>query len=171
MIEISEAHDESFRIDNDNTADWALRTISSDLAERDRLIKIAEDQIIALQEQITALNEQYDNKTKFLKSCLAEYFATVPHKSTKTQETYKLLSGSLVMKKPSTKINHNDDNLLCYLHANNSEEFIKTKESVDWAEFKKHLTIVDGKVVDTDLGIEVEACTIEDVPASFNIKF
>ena len=54
-----EEYDESFRIDNDNTADWALRTISSELAERDRLIKIAEDQITALQEQITALNEKY----------------------------------------------------------------------------------------------------------------
>lgn len=171
MIEIIEAHDESFKIDNDNAADWALRTISSELEERDRLIAIAKDQIASLQEHINVLNEQYDNKTKFLKSCLAEYFMKVPHKETKTQETYKLLSGSLVMKKPSTKINHNDDNLLCYLHANNSEEFIKTKESVDWAEFKKHLTIVDGKVVDTDLGIEVEACSVEDVPASFDIKF
>ena len=30
---------------------------------------------------------------------------------------------------------------------------------------------IDGKVVDTDLGIEVEACSVEDVPASFDIKF
>lgn len=171
MIEIIEAHDESFRIDNDNTADWALRTISSELAERDRLIKIAEDQIAELQEQITALNEKYNNKTKFLKSCLAEYFATVPHKSTKTQESYKLLSGSLVLKKESQKIVHDDEKLIAYLKANDGEDFIKIKESVDWAGFKKSLSIVGNDVVDTELGCIVEACSVEDVPASFDIKF
>ena len=51
--------------------------------------------------------------------------------------------------------------------------FIKVKESVDWAEFKKHLTISEnGDVIDISLGtvIDTDICGVEEVPASFDIK-
>ncbi len=165
---------ESFSITDDKLADWALRKIKDEEEERDRLIEIANDQIAELNFKISQINDRYNEKTKFLKSHLAGYFATVPHKETKTQESYKLLSGSLIMKKASTKIVHDDDKLLEYLDANAGEEYIKTKRSVDWAEFKKNLTITNnGEVVDTELGIVIptDTCTIEEIPASFDIKF
>ena len=165
--------DESFSITDDKLADWAIRKIKEEEAERDRLINIANDQIAELNIRINQLETQCENKTKFLKGHLAIYFGTVPHKKTKTQESYKLLSGSLVMKKATTKINHNDDELLTYLQANDGEDYIKIKKSVDWAEFKKNLVIQDGQVIDKELGIVIDSniCSVEDVPASFDIKF
>ena len=81
------------------------------------------------------------------------YFETVPSKETKTQKSYKLLAGTLVFKKPTTKIVHNDDKLLEYLEENDGKDYIKLKKSIDWAEFKKTLTVSDtGEVVDTELG-------------------
>ena len=165
--------DESFSITDDKLADWALRKIKDEEAERDRLINIANDQIAELNIRINQLETQCENKTKFLKGHLATYFGTVPHKETKTQESYKLLSGSLVMKKATTKIIHDDDGLLDYLQANDGEDYIKIKKSVDWAEFKKNLVIQDGQVIDKELGIVIDSkiCSVEDVPASFDIKF
>lgn len=165
--------DESFTITDDKLADWAVRKIKEEEAERDRLISIANDQIAELNLRISQLESQCNNKTSFLKSHLQQYFTTVPHKETKTQESYKLLSGSLVMKKSGIKIIHDDDKLLAYLEANDGADYIKTKKSIDWAEFKKNLTISDGKIVDTELGtiIDPSICSIEDVPASFDIKF
>ena len=96
------------------------------------------------------------------------YFETVPSKETKTQKSYKLLSGTLVFKKPSQKINHDDEKLLEFL---DGTEFIKVKKSIDWAEYKKVLTISDSEVIDSETGEIVEACTVEDVPASFTIKY
>lgn len=163
--------DESFSITDDKLADWALRKIKEEEAERDRLINIANDQIAELNLRINQLETQCENKTKFLKGHLAIYFGTVPHKETKTQESYKLLSGSLVMKKAGTKIIHDDDALLAYLVASSQPEYIKVKKSVDWAEYKKNLGIEGRDVIDLDTGEIIKACSVEDVPASFDIKF
>lgn len=166
-------NDQSFRIDNDKLADWAIRKLAEEDKERNRLITLAQEQIEDLEARIEEINHYYDNRSKFLKGHLQAYFTTVPHKQTKTQETYKLLSGSLVMKKQTSRINHNDEKLLSYLEENDGEIYIKLKKSVDWAEFKKNLVIQDGKVIDKELGtvMDNDVCSVEDVPASFDIKF
>lgn len=162
----------NFVIDNDKKADWAITQIKEAETERDRLVALAEEQIEDLKTCIENIKTKCDNDTAYLRSLLDQYFRTVPHKSTKTQETYKLLSGTLVFKKPSVKIAHDDERLLEYLKANDGAEFIKVKESIDWARFKSELTITDsGEVVDTGLGIVVDGCHVEDVPASFSIKY
>lgn len=166
--------EESFKIDNDKTADWAIAQIKAAETERDRLITLAQEQITDLQDRIRELTDKCNSDTAYLKSMLAMYFDTVQTKETKTQKTYKLLSGSLVFKKPSVKINHDDDALIAYLKETDGADFIKVKESVDWAEFKKQLTISDaGEIIDTELGTIVpeNVCSLEEVPASFNIKY
>lgn len=160
--------EESFKIENDKTADWAIAQIQEAEAERDRLVALAESQIDDLNNKIEELKTKCENDTKYLKGCLAMYFETVPSKETKTQKSYKLLSGTLVFKKPSQKINHDDEKLLEFL---DGTEFIKVKKSIDWAEYKKVLTISDSEVIDSETGEIVEACTVEDVPASFTIKY
>jgi phage host-nuclease inhibitor protein Gam len=165
---------EDFKVTDDKTADWALTKIHEAEDERDRLIALAEAQVEDLKNKIEDLKNKCENETGFLKSSLYEYFGTVKSKETKTQKTYKLLAGTLVFKKPSVKINHDDEALLNYLSENDGEDFIKIKKSIDWAEFKKTLTISDnGEVIDTELGtvIPTDACSVEEVPASFTVKF
>lgn len=167
--------EDTFKITNDQTADWAVTQIHEAEEERDRLVALALNQIEELKVKIEDLNTKCDNDTAFLKSCLFEYFGTVKHKETKTQESYKLLSGSLIFKKPSVKIAHNDDALIQYLENNDGADYIKIKKTVDWAEFKKQLAISDdgGAVIDKELGVVLseEICSVEEVPASFNIKY
>lgn len=161
--------EETFKIENDKTADWAITQIHEAEVERDRLIAIAEEQIKDLTDRIEELKSKCDNETKYLRSCLAMYFETVNTKETKTQKSYKLLSGTLVFKKPAVKIVHDDEKLLDYLKGT---EFIKIKRSIDWAEFKKDLMITEDRhVVDTITGAIVEACSVEDIPGSFSIKY
>ena len=166
--------EETFKITNDQTADWAITQIHEAEEERDRLTALALNQIEELKTKIEELNAKCDNDTAFLKSCLFEYFGTIKPKETKTQKSYKLLSGSLIFKKPSSKIVHDDDKLIEYLENNDGCDFIKIKKSVDWAEFKKNLEISDnGEVINTGLGVVLaeEICSVEEVPASFNIKY
>ena len=164
---------ETFTVKDDNTADWALRAIRDDEAERDRLIAIANHQIEELNAQIEEIREKYDRKTAFLKACLAMYMNDVPHKETKTQETYQLLTGKLVLKKASQKMVPNDEALVKYLETEKCSELIKVIRKPDWATVKKSLTIMDGDVVNTMTGevIDPTIIAIEDVPASFDIKF
>lgn len=163
---------ETFSIKDDNTADWALRVIRDNEAERDRLISIAKSQIDELNEQIDEITKKYNNKSAFLKGHLAMYMQNVPHKETKTQESYQLLSGKLILKKANQTMVPNDDTIIKYLKDGGLSEYIKVKESLNWAELKKSLTISDGSVVNTLTGeiIGPDVIEIKDVPASFEIK-
>lgn len=160
--------EENFTINNDNSADWAVQQIKEAEEERDRLITLAQNQIAELQDRIIGLTNKCDNETKYLKSCLAQYFETVKTKETKTQKSYKLLSGTLVLKKPGEKIEHDDEALLEWLE---DTEYIKIKKSVDWAEYKKKLTIQDNLVIDTETGEVVECCKVVPTSGSFDIKY
>jgi len=164
--------DEGFSIKDDKLAEWALKKIAENNQEKERLISIAKAEIEELQAKIEELNTQYDNKNEFLKYHLLNYFNTVPHKSTKTQESYKLLSGSLVMKKPTIKIKKPDDNLLLDILSlvDHEGKYIELVKKPKWAEFKKTLAINGNQVVDENGEILVNIET-EDVPASFDIKF
>lgn len=160
--------EETFKIENDKTADWAVRQIHEAELERDRLITLAEEQIKDLNDRIDEFKNKCDNDTAYLRSLLATYFETVKSKETKTQKSYKLISGTLVYKKPSTKINHDDEKLIKAL---DGTEFVEIKKSLKWGEYKKNLIVSDNDVIDTTTGEVIEGCTVEDVPASFNIKY
>lgn len=159
---------EQFTIENDKMADWAIEQIKEKEEERDRLISLAQEKIKDLQDKIQEVTDKCEQSTAFLKMSLHSYFANVPHKKTKTQESYQLVSGKLVYKLPSTKINHDDEALIEWL---SNTEYVETKKSLKWGEYKKNLQVTDGKVIDTETGEVVEACTIEEVPGKLEIKY
>lgn len=162
---------EVFRVIDDDSADWALQKVREDTFEKERIIKIAENKIKELEAEIEEIERTYERKTSFLKSCLFDYFNTVEHRKTKTQESYKLFSGSLVMKKPSSKIVKEDEILIQYFIDNEMTDFIKVTKSPKWAEYKKRLKINGDNVIDTETGEIVDAVSIEQVPQKFDIKF
>ena len=163
---------EGFTIDNDQKANWAIKKIREEIAEADRLkaIIIAERESLAEKEK--AIDEKLDNETKYLKGLLFRYFESVKHKETKTQETYKLLDGSLVFKKPSVKIvkPESDDQLVSYLEQG-QPDLIDTIKKPRWGEFKKNLTLTDdGEVVDMATGEKLDFVKTEEDPGSFDVK-
>lgn len=96
-----------WRITDDGCADWACRKIAEEKTELDRITALGESQIEKIQQRIDAAQRRYENGTRFLTGKLAEYFETVPHKTTKTKHSYRLLSGELVegvqiIEKPDT---------------------------------------------------------------------
>ena len=170
VLEQPEDTEKSFSITDDNTADWALKKIAEERKEVERLKALAEQQIEEIELKIKHLEETTERKTAFLKGCLAQYFETVPHKATKTQESYKLLSGSLVFKLPKQTMVKDDAKLLEYFRQNGMEEYIKTEEKPVWGEYKKLLSIVDGQVVDTVTGEVVDVVKVEEEPGKFDVK-
>lgn len=162
---------EGYAIMNDNEADYALEQIAQAKEEYDRLTAIADEKISELKAKKDQLQESYDKKVAYYRFKLQQFFETVPHKETKTQESYKLLSGSLVKKKAAQKIVNNDENsLISWLKSNGEESYIKTEEKVSWGEFKKNLSIVDGVVVNNLSGEVVDCVSIEETEESFDIK-
>lgn len=167
-----ETEQEGFVIDNDQKASWALKIIKAETDEAGRLMQIADSQIEELVNKKMEIKEKLDHKTGYLKSLLYRYFETVQHKETKTQESYKLLDGQLVFKKPSVKILKPEDDtaLIGYLEQN-QPEMVETVKKAAWGEFKKSLTITDdGGVVDMATGEVLDFIMAEEEPGKFDVK-
>ena len=159
----------AWRITDDGCADWACRKIAVEKTELDRITALGESQIEKIQQRIDAAQRRYENGTRFLTGKLAEYFETVPHKTTKTKHSYRLLSGTLVKKLGGSTMKQDDDTLLAYLKASGNEDMIQNTEKPKWGEFKKRLEIVGGQIVDKTTGELVEGVQIIEKPDTFTV--
>lgn len=159
---------EGFVIRDDNAAEWALQKIFDEKAELERLKALADSQIAAIMDKVEAANKRFTSRTGYLKNALEEYMLTVKRKQSKTQESYRLLSGSLILKKPVVKIVKDDTKLLEYVKEH-SPEYVKHTEAVDWAGFKKTLTVSGDVVVDSN-GEVVSCLDVEETPGEFMIR-
>ncbi len=159
-----------WRIADDETADWAVAKIAEERTELTRIKALADEQISRIMEKVHAAEKRYENGTAYLTSKLAEYFNTVPHKKTKTTESYRLLSGTLKMKLGGVAMKQDDEKLLEYLKASGNADMIKTTEAPKWGEYKKRLEIVGGQVVDGTTGEIVEGVEVIEKPDNFTVE-
>ena len=160
-IFVYEELDSSWKVTDDSKADWAVERIREVEEEKDRLIKLAEDKINQLKARIDELKAEKDTGTSFFKGKLREYMATVETKSTKTQDTYKLLSGILKIKRKAPTPIKDDEKLLQWLKSNKMNNYITSVEKANWGEFKKELTQTDRGFVTKD-GEVVEGVTLKE---------
>lgn len=167
--ETENAGEKRFAIANDDMAEWAVQKIAAETAEAKRLIELAKAQIDKHKAQIDKLTERQERRTSFLTACLNEYFASVPHKETKTMEKYELLSGTLVLKKGKLKPVPVTDDLLNWLKQNKHDQYIKTTEEPLWEEFKKVCEVTETGVILKETGEIVDGVITEAEPAKFVI--
>ena len=159
---VAEGERAPFRITDDRCADWAIRKIADERSEYDRLKALADEQIAAINEKVAAARKRMENGTSYLTSCLADFFATVPHKETKTTEKYRLLSGTLTFKKGTTKTKLDEAKLVPWLKANGYGELVKVEESTRWADLKKLLSYTGDIATLTETGEIVDSYLICD---------
>lgn len=130
--------------------------------------------------KIKAVNEQYEEKVaplnkelEYIKAQLRVLADQVPQKEAKTQSKVELLSGSVVIKKPTQTLVADKDKLIEWAKENAMNDYIDEKvvQSFKWKELKADLDIVDGQVVNKITGeIMAEGVTIEDKPEEVVIK-
>lgn len=144
---VAEGERAPFRITDDRCADWAIRKIADERSEYDRLKALADEQIAAINEKVAAARKRMENGTSYLTSCLADFFATVPHKETKLDET----------------------KLVPWLKANGYGELVKVEESTRWADLKKLLSYTGDIATLTETGEIVEGVTVYETPGIFTV--
>jgi phage host-nuclease inhibitor protein Gam len=159
-----------FTIDDDGIADWAVRKIADEKQEYDRIRALGEKLIAETQQKIEAAQRRYEQKTGYLSSKLAEYFHTVPHKKTKTTETYRLLSGRLVLKLGKPKAAYDDAALVEWLRTNGLHDYIKTTEAPKWGDLKELLDMGGTKAVMKDTGEIVDCIVVNPQPDRFTVE-
>jgi len=152
----------TFIVDDDQKAEWCLSKIREAEAEKKRWKEFYE-------ERLEKVNAAEDAKIERMRFYLEQYFRTVPHKETKTQASYQLPSGKLVLKKQGPEFERDDDLILAWLKANDEQKYVKTKESVDWMELKKTLTVF-GEQVAGETGEIIPGITVTERPDVFKVE-
>lgn len=162
IMDLLEEEQSGWRCTDDSAAQWAVQKIKEAQADNQRWADFYAEQL----EKVKAANQRtIDNLT----ARLAEYFETVPHKSTKTADKYSLPGADLVLKHQGLEIVHDDDALLPWVKANHPD-CIKVKESVAWANVKARLSFDSGVAVDKTTGEVVTGVNLVERPDVFEIK-
>ena len=155
---------QGFTVTDDSAAQWCMKKIKE--AEADRAMWKAH-----YEAQMEKVNKAADESVAYFTAKLEEYFATVPHKATKTQESYSLPGGKLIQKHQQPAYETDDDKLVPWLKQNFMGQLVKVKESADWAGLKKVVTVTpDGMHVATDDGEIVPGVTVTPRPDVFKVE-
>ncbi|NCB36708.1 MAG: hypothetical protein EOM58_11785, partial [Clostridia bacterium] len=151
---ISELLEESgeFRITDDVMADWAVEKINAARAERDRLVSLVQEKMEQLQEKRQLYITNYEESTSYLREKLMDYFMTVKTQDTKTMKKYKLVSGTLVLKRQQPVYERDEGALLAWAETT-APELVKVKKEVSWVDLKKQADVngdrllLDGEII------------------------
>ena len=130
-----------FAITDDSAAEWAIRRIREKQEDTQRWKEHYDH-------QLATIKESNDRDIAYFEGLLAEYFGKVPHHDTKTMRKYSLPSADLVLKHQQPEWEHDDSVLLPWLKEVGETQYIKVKETLDWAGMKKELTVTeDGEII------------------------
>jgi hypothetical protein len=169
VVEGAKEGDPVFRVDSDSRAEWSLLRIREEKAELERMKILCENMIQHYQDKIEKAERDYESNTAYFRSQLQQYFETVPRKATKTQEIYKLPSGTLKKKYGGVEYVRDNDSLVRWLKEAGKTELVKVKEEANWSELKKQIKQVEDKAV-TDDGEIVEGVTLVTKEDKFEIE-
>lgn len=162
MSELLKAEADGFVIDTDAKAEWALDKIREARADRDRWVNW-------YKAKIDEITEQTEFDTMNLERMLAEYFATVPHKKTKTQESYKLPGGKLVLKTQNPEYSRDDKTVIEWAKKNGFAQYVKVEEKLAWQELKDATEMFEGHIVTED-GEVVPGVEVTNREAKFIVE-
>ena len=124
-------------------AKWQFEQRRKIIEDRDELIAYYED-------QIAKVKADADYKIGFIDRALFAFFQTVEHKKTKTQESWSIPSGKLILKKQAPEFKRDEKTVIDWLKQNGGTDYVKTVESLDWANLKKDTTVVGSTIVNND---------------------
>lgn len=160
ILEDEEQEEQDVAILDDASAGMLMHRIKDANEEYDRMESW-------YKAQLKRMKEKRDATIAWAKGCLRSYFDLVPKKATKTQQSYQMMSGKLVLKQPGPEFDVDDEVVIPWLKANGLEQFIKTKETVSWVELKKVLTVTPTGMVTED-GEIVPGITVTEREPEFN---
>lgn len=142
-----------FEVASDTEALWAMRKIAQankDLAELEAFYA----------RQLDKARNQAQATVDVMTSLLRAYFDRVPHRVTKTQQSYALPMGKLVCKQQEPEYTRDNQRLVAWMESAGRQDMVKTQKTADWPALKKVcVPQKDGRVVDAETGEVVDGVT------------
>lgn len=154
-------------------ADELVEQIKDNEEQKEKYTQLANDRIKRINEQLESRVSKLDEWIERGKFNLLQIANLVKTKDTKTQRKLELLTGDVVVKKATCKFK-NDNKAILEAIKDERKDLVKERVtySLDWANFKKELDIVDGKIINKTTGeiVEIEGLEIEEVPEVVEVK-
>ena len=157
-----------------STIDWYMELIKDEKKEINKLKEIRDGRIKKLKEsykeKADKIQSNIDSKMESIRNYLIEN--DIKMKKAKTQTKFEGLSGNFIIKYPKSKIKYNKKKLLQKAISECKTEYIKskTKQSFDWAKYKKNLEIRDDKVINKNTGEVISMLSVEVEPERWEVK-
>ena len=155
----------AFVVDNDSKAERCLKKISEKRQEMETWKRHYEMLYSTIEQE---LNSEIEYFSAQLEQYLRRQRDAGFTKAAKTQISYKLPSGKLVLKKQEPEYERNNDTLIDWLKKNDAG-MVKVKEEVDWQGLKKKLVPLAGRMVTED-GEVVPGITVIPRPDKFTVE-
>lgn len=146
-IELNEEDLQEVAIFDDDSAEYMLRRIREANEQCERMEAW-------YTHQLEKCREVRDRTVAWAENNLRGYFEMVPTHNTKTQRSYELPSGKLVLKAQEPKFEKVDEAAVVgWLKKSGHEKLVKVEETANWAEMKKAMKVqVNGDTVCTEDG-------------------
>lgn len=120
--------------------------------------------------QLKKAMEIRDRTVAWAERGLRSYLEMVPAKRTKTQMSYELPGGKLILKQQGPEYERDENALLPWMKENGYGGLVKVKESVNWSELKKELRETpDGTAMMTGDGEIVPGIRVEQREPKFTV--
>lgn len=138
-------------------------------AEQDRLLLLVLKERADLDSKEAHIRSDHDDKVAYYKGLLREYMETVETRDTKTQRSYQLLSGKLVVKRSHVRVKR-DDAVLAAWARENAPEYIKSSETVLWGDLKPFLRVAGESVIYEGTGEMIDGLGVEETEEVFEVR-
>ena len=170
-IELEEIEDisqekERFKIENLESANWALRKLKAIEGKGKEITALANKEIERILEWKDGEIKQLGDSKDFFDFLLTEYYTE--QKALDPKFKISTPYGMVSSRKQQDKWNYEDDKVLEWLKEND-KELIRIKEEINKSELKKKYKSINGQVVTED-GEIMEGITVEERPDTITIK-
>jgi phage host-nuclease inhibitor protein Gam len=163
-----QTENESFKVTNESTANWALRKIKQYQDKQKENNALAESEIAKIEMWLETVNEQAQNNIDYFQGLLAEY-ALKQRDANPEFKSQKLPNGSIKFGKQQPKYTYDDKALLEYLKKSEETDLIRVKEEPNKSAIKKLFPVQNGKLVNVGTGEVIDGVTVEDREDKFEV--
>lgn len=146
-----------FVVDSLSSADWVMRKIKENKDRSGEIIDYAKEEIQRLQQFIKKEEARRDNNVTYLEHLLENYL--LERREEDPNFKLKTVTGTASTRK-STSWNYDDEKLIDFLKKNDMAEFIRVKEEVNKADFKKAVDVIDSIVVIPETGEVIDGVEV-----------
>lgn len=160
---------DSFKVDDDSKANWALRKIKQAQEKQEKASSLAVEEQEKIEAWYQSEKEKAQREIDFFQGLLAQY-AFEKRKQDPKFKSQTLPNGRIKFQKKQAQIKYKDKDIIDYLEKNEKEDLIKVKKEPAKSEIKKAFTIRGNKMIDPDTGEVVDCVTVELPEDEFKVE-